>query len=150
MPYSHAPVPRDESLSWRETFAVSGAALTNGPWGLAVVGGAVVGGGNLLLHLGSFPLVGSVLLGLQVLLAIAAGGALWRRRSGNRAVAWARRHPWKFAALPAVVTGVVTVPVEMVFGLSGPFGALFTGLGRGLGTWVLVALVALVARSRED
>jgi hypothetical protein len=150
MSYSQAPVPRDESLTWRESLTVSGAALTNAPWGIAVAGGAVVGGGYFLLHLASFPVVGSVLLGLQVLLAVAAGGALWKRRAGNRAVTWARSHPWRFAALPAVITGVVTVPVEMIFGLSGPFSAIWTGIGRGVGTWVLVALVALIARSRQD
>lgn len=150
MSYSQAPVPRDESLSWRESFTVSGAALTNGPWGIAVIGGAVAGGANFLLNLGSFPLAGSILIGLQVLLAIAAGGAVWRRRAGNRAVAWARRHPWRFASLPAVFSGVVTVPVEMIFHLSGPFSALGTGILRGAGTWVLVALIALVARARQD
>lgn len=150
MSYSQAPVPRDERLSWRESFTVSGAALTNAPWGVALIGGVVVGGGYLLLHLGSLPLAASILLGLQVLLAVAAGGAVWKRRAGNRAVAWARQHPWRFAALPAVFTGVVTVPVAMVFGFAGPFGAIFSGIGRGLGTWVLVALAALIARSRED
>jgi len=147
---SYSPVPRDERLSWRESFTVSGAALTNAPWGIALVGGVVVGGGYLLLHLGSFPLAGSILLGLQVLLAVAAGGALWRRRGGNRAVAWARQHPWRFGLVPAVISGVITVPVEMIFSLSGPFGALFSGVGRGLGTWVLVALIALASRSRKD
>lgn len=150
MSYSQAPVPRDERLTWRESLTVSGAALTNAPWGIAVAGGVVVGGGYFLLHLASFPIVGSVLFGLQVLLAIAAGGALWKRRAGNRAVTWARKHPWRFAALPAVITGVVTVPVTMVFDLTGPFGALWTGLTRGVATWVLVGLVALVARSRQD
>lgn len=149
MSYSQAPVPRNESLSWRETFTVSGAALTNAPWGVAIVGGAAVGGAYFLLHLGSLPVIGSVLLGLQVLLAIAAGGALWRRRTGNRAVQWARRHPWRFATVPAVITGLVTIPVEMVFALSGPFGALWTAVGRGFGTWIIVGLVALIARGRE-
>lgn len=150
MSYSQAPVPRDESLSWRESFTVSGAALTNAPWGVALIGGAVVGGGNFLLHITSLPIAGSVLLGLWAVLAVAAVGSVWRRRAGNRAVAWARRHPWRFAALPAVVTGVVTVPVEMIFNLSGPFAALFTGISYGVGTWVLVSLAALIARSRES
>lgn len=149
MSYSQAPVPRNESLSWRETFTVSSAALANGPWGVAAAGGAAVGGAYFLLHLGSLPVVSSVLLGLQVLLAIVAGGALWRRRAGNRAVQWARRHPWRFATVPAVITGVVTIPVELIFALSGPFGALWTAVGRGFGTWVIVGLVALIARSRD-
>lgn len=150
MSYSQAPVPRDERLSWRESFTVSGAALTNAPWTTALIGGAVVGGANFLLNITSFPIIGSVLLGLWTVLAIAAIGAVWRRRAGNRAVTWARSHPWKFAVLPAVITGVVTIPAEMIFSLSGPFGALGIAILNGVGTWVLVALASMVARARKD
>jgi len=147
--YSSAPVPRRDDLSWRQSLSVSGAALTNAPWGVALLGGIVGGGADFLVNLPGFHPVTAVLVGLQVLLVIAAGGALWRKKERSRAVSWARKHPWRFATMPAVLTGVVTVPVAFVTG-AGVFGSLFGGVGRGLTVFVLIGLLGLVSRARED
>src|SRR5260370_30659983 len=97
-----APTRKDEpGLTRRDELAVSGAAMSQAPWGAAGAAGAVVTGGDLMLHIlgGHLGLTPSLSAGAVAFFAVAGGGALVRARS-RRAMRRARPNPWRFAVLP--------------------------------------------------
>src|SRR5215469_3624407 len=126
------PLRNDEpNLTRRDQMTVSSAAMSEVPWGAAVAAGAVVTGGDLLLHLTTGHIApGSALsAGAVALFAVAGGGVLWRSK-GSRAVRWAQRNPWQFAVLPGVATAAIVFVLSIVFG-NGLFGDAFTALWHG-------------------
>jgi hypothetical protein len=138
------------TLSRREEIAVSGAALSGAPWGAAAATGGVAAVADLGLHLvtgniGLSMLSSPFAFGAMIFFAVAAGGALLRKRPG-RALAWARRNPWKFALAPALACAAVILPVAMVVGGSGLVGALFSAFWHGLGVFGVTGLIGLLGR----
>lgn len=126
------PTRSDEpNLTRRDQMAVSAGALSEVPWGAAVVSGAVVTGADLVLHLTTGHIApGSALsAGAVALFAVAGGGVLVRGRA-SRAVRWARRNPWQFAVLPGVATAAIVFVLSVVFG-HGLFGDVFTAVWHG-------------------
>src|SRR5580704_6771352 len=120
-----------ESLNRREELTVSGAVLSEAPWGAAAVTGAAVAGGDIVLHALAFHLAiaSPISLGAVAFFAVAGGGALLRSRK-SRALAWAQRNPWRFAAVPGIACAAVVFVLSMVDS-GGLFGSLFTALWHG-------------------
>lgn len=125
------PLHDEPNLTRREQMTVSTGAMSEVPWGSAVVAGAAVTGADLLLHLTTGHIApGSALsAGAVALFAVAGGGVLWRAK-GSRAVRWAQRNPWQFAVLPGVATAAIVFVLSVVFG-NGLFGDAFTALWHG-------------------
>ncbi len=124
------------TLSRREEMAVSGAAMSSAPWSAATVTGGVVAAGDLGLqliggHIGLTMLSGPVSLGLVAFFAVAGAGALLKGRP-SRAMVWARQNPWRFALVPALACAAVVLPVALVLGGAGIFGAVFSAFWHGL------------------
>ncbi len=124
------------TLSRRDEMAVSGAALSGAPWSAATLTGGVVAAGDLGLnliggHIGLTMLSGPLSLGIVAFFAVAAAGALLRARR-TRSLAWARNNPWRFALFPALACAAVVLPVALVLGGAGIFGAAFSGFWHGL------------------
>jgi hypothetical protein len=144
-----APPRKDESgLTRRDELAVSSAAMTNAPWGAAAVTGAVVTGGDLLLHLSTFHLGVSPSLsaGAVAFFTVAGGGAVLRSR-GGRAMRWARNHPWRFAMLPGAATLIVVFVLSTLLG-GGFIGPVFAGLWHGAITYGLTGVAGTMAGAR--
>jgi hypothetical protein len=140
-------------LTPRDQMAVSGAAITDAPWAVAGAAGAVTAGGDLILHLmlwqvGIGSLLSSLSLGTVVFFAVAGGGVLWRTRRG-RALAWARRNPWRFAVLPGAACAIVLFVLAVATG-SGLIGGAFTALWHGALAYGLTGLVGSVGSSRRS
>jgi hypothetical protein len=145
--------PSDQDLSRREELSVSGAAMSNAPWGAAAVTGGVVAAADLGLHviggtIGVAALSGSVAAGAAVFLVIAAAGALWRARSG-RAARWARSNPWRFAVLPAVAAAAIALVLTVVTG-GGFIHGIFSGLWHGGAVYGLTGAIGAVGKSRKQ
>lgn len=143
---------RTEDLSRREEATVSGAALSSAPWTAAATTGAVVGLGDLGLHLiggsiGLSAVSGSVSLGVLAFLTVAAAGALLSSRSG-RALRWARSNPWRFAVLPAAVCAAIVFVLSVVLG-GGVFGGIFSGVWHGAAVYGLTGLAGSVGGTRH-
>ncbi|HEY7485023.1 MAG TPA: hypothetical protein VH912_11235 [Streptosporangiaceae bacterium] len=138
---SHTPdVPsRNESL-WIAT-----AAATQGPWGLAFAGGAVIGGAQMALQLlgGHLTVAGPLAAGLVAFFLIGSIGALLGK-SRDRARAWAHRHPWRYGVAPAIGVGATVLPVKLLLSGAGPIGATFDALWTALSVLVIVGLVGMV------
>lgn len=141
--------PASGGLNRREEMNVSSAVLSEAPWGAAAVTGAAVAGGDMVLHLLAWHLaIASPLsLGAVAFFAVAGGGALLRSRS-SRAVRWAQRNPWRFAAAPGIACAVVVFVLSMV-DAGGVFGSLFTALWHGAAAYGLTGLVGSVGRPRR-
>src|SRR6266545_3442087 len=124
-----------------ESMWIATAAATQGPWGLAIAGGAVVGGAQLAIELlgGHLTVAGPVAAGLTVLFLIGSIGALLGK-SRDRAIAWAHRHPWRFAVVPAIGAGVAVLPVKLLFSTAGLFGATFDAMWTAVSVLVIVGL----------
>lgn len=131
-----------------EKTSISMAAAAQGPWGLALVGGAVLGGGSLALHLltGHLTLAGPLSYGLAVFLLIGSAGALLRK-GHDRARAWAQAHPWSYATLPAVITAAGTFGIDLFLSTRGLFSSVWDGLWSGIGLLFLLGLIGYVARA---
>src|SRR5258707_13082895 len=87
---------------------------------MAGAAGAVVTGGDLVLHLtgGHLGLTSSLSAGAVAFFAVAGGGALLRSQSG-RAMRWARANPWRFAVPPRAAAATA---VFVLLGIIGPRG----------------------------
>ncbi len=138
------------TLSRRDEMAVSGAALSGAPWSAATVTGGVVAAGDLGLnliggHIGLTMLSGPLSLGIVAFLAVAGSGALLRARR-TRALAWARNNPWRFALLPALACAAAVLPVALVLGGAGLFGAVFSAFWHGLLVFGITGAVGSVRR----
>jgi hypothetical protein len=147
-----APPRKDApGLTRRDELAVSGAAMSHAPWGAAAATGAVVTGGDLMLHLASLHLglTPSLAAGTVAFFAVAGGGAMLRSHSG-RAMRWARSNPWRFAVLPGAATAVVVFVLAVVLGSSGLVGGAFDALWHGAITFGLTGLAGTVAGGRKD
>ena len=147
-----APTRTDDGLSRRDEAAVSSAALSGAPWTAAVGTGAVVGLGDLGLHLigghiGLSAFSGSASLGVLAFFVVAAAGALLSSRSG-RAVRWARSNPWRFAVLPGVACAAIVFVLSVVLG-GGIFAGIFSGAWHGAAVYGLTGLAGSVGGSRR-
>lgn len=145
-----APTRKDESLTRRDELAVSGAAMSQAPWAVAGAAGAVVTGGDLVLHLltANLGLTSSLSAGTVAFFAVAAGGAALSGRSG-RAMRWARQNPWRFAVLPGVACAIVVFVLSVMLGGSGMIGGTFTALWHGAAAYGLTGVAASVGRGRK-
>jgi hypothetical protein len=145
-----APTRKDEQgLTRRDELAVSGAAMSQAPWAAAGAAGAVVTGGDLVLHLltANLGLASSLSAGAVAFFAVAAGGAVLSSRSG-RAMRWARQNPWRFAILPGVATAIVVFVLSVVLG-GGMIGGSFSALWHGAAAYGLTGVAASVSRGRK-
>jgi hypothetical protein len=138
------------TLSRRDEMAVSGAALSGAPWSAATLTGGVVAAGDLGLnliggHIGLTMLSSPLSLGIVAFLAVAGSGALLRARR-TRALAWARNNPWRFALLPALACAAAVLPVALVLGGAGIFGAVFSAFWHGLLVFGITGAVGSVRR----
>ena len=138
------------TLSRRDEMAVSGAALSGAPWSAATVTGGVVAAGDLGLqliggHIGLAMLSGPLSLGVVAFFAVAGAGALLRARR-TRALAWARQNPWRFALVPALACAAAVLPVALVLGGAGVFGAVFSAFWHGLLVFGVTGVVGSVRR----
>ncbi|MGH3276116.1 MAG: hypothetical protein ACRDNZ_17545 [Streptosporangiaceae bacterium] len=139
----------DQSLSRREEMAVSGSVLSDAPWGLAAGAGVAVAGGDMMLHLLGWHLTiaGPLALGAVAFFGVAGGGALLRPQA-SRALRWAQRNSWRFAAVPGVACAMVVFILSMIDG-GHLLGSLFTGLWHGAAAYGLTGLVGSVGRPRR-
>ena len=147
-----APTRKGEpGLTRRDEMAVSGAAMSEAPWTAAGAAGAVVAGGDLVLHLlsGHLGLASSLSAGAIAFTAVAAGGAVLSSRSG-RAMRWARQNPWRFAVLPGVACAMVVFVLSVILGSSGMIGGTFTALWHGAIAYGLTGGAAVIAGSRKQ
>jgi len=145
-----APTRKDEQgLTRRDELAVSGAAMSQAPWAAAGAAGAVVTGGDLVLHLltANLGLTSSLSAGTVAFFAVAAGGAVLSSRSG-RAMRWARQNPWRFAILPGVATAIVVFVLSVVLG-GGMIGGSFSALWHWAAAYGLTGVAASVSRGRK-
>lgn len=146
-----APPRKDEpGLTRRDELAVSSAAMSDAPWGAAGAVGAVVTGGDLMLHVlgGHLALTPSLSAGAVAFFAVAGGGALVRSK-GSRAMRWARSNPWRFAVLPGAATAIVVYVLMVVLGSSGIIGGAFDALWHGAITYGLTGAVGSMAGRRK-
>ena len=145
-----APTRKDEpGLTRRDELAVSGAAMSQAPWAAAGAAGAVVAGGDLVLHLmtANLGLTSSLSAGAVAFFAVAAGGAALSSRSG-RAMRRARQNPWRFAILPGVACAIVVFVLSVVLG-GGMIGGAFTALWHGAAAYGLTGVAASAGRGRS-
>src|SRR5258708_36353617 len=123
--------PRDQEpgLNRRDELAVASAAMSAAPWSMAGAAGAVVTGGDLVLHLmgGHLGVTSSLSAGAVAFFAVAGGGALLRSHSG-RAMRWARANPWRFAVLPGAAAAIVVFVLSVIIGSSGLIRRSFSAL----------------------
>ncbi|MEV5752717.1 hypothetical protein AB0L00_33300 [Actinoallomurus sp. NPDC052308] len=140
---THQPdVPSRSETTW-----IAMSAASEGPWTLALAGGAAVGVADFALHLLGWhlSLAAPIALGLSVFFLIGAGGALLRR-GHDRARAWAQAHPWSYAAVPAAGTALTVFATYVFLSGHGLFGSMWEGLSDGLGVLVLLGIIGYVAR----
>jgi hypothetical protein len=146
-----APTRNPEpELSRRDEFTVSSAAMSGAPWKTAGAAGAVVAGGDLVLHLagGHLAVPTALSAGVVALFAVAGGGTLVRSQSG-KAMRWARNHPWRFALLPGAAAAVIVFVLSVVLGSSGLVGGAFTAVWHGAVAYGLTGLAGTVGGSRK-
>ncbi len=146
-----APTRNDEpGLTRKEEMTVSGAAMSAAPWKTAGAAGAVVAGGDLVLHLvgGHLDVPTALSAGTVALFAVAGGGALVRSQ-GGRAMRWARANPWRFALLPGLAAAVIVFVLSVVVGSSGLFGGAFTAIWHGAVAYGLTGAAGTIAGSRK-
>ena len=145
------PLRNDQKgLSRREELTVSSAAMADVPWAVAGAAGAVVTGGDLLLHLmgGHLGLSSSLSAGTVALFAVAGGSVVVRQRA-SRAARWARANPWRFAVLPGAATAAIVFVLSVLIGSSGVFGGAFTALWHGAIAFGLTGAAGAIAGSRK-
>jgi hypothetical protein len=140
------------AMSRRDEIAVSGAALSGAPWSTATVAGGLVAAGDFGLsliggHIGLALLSGPISLGVAVFLTVAAAGALLGSRR-SRALAWARRNPWRFALAPAFACAALVLPLALVLG-GGVFSAIFSATWHGLAVFAVTGAVGSLRHRRS-
>ncbi len=147
---SAPPRNQEPGLTRRDELAVSGAAMSAAPWSMAGAAGAVVTGGDLVLHLmgGHLGLTSSLSAGAVAFFAVAGAGAVLRSNSG-RAMRWARANPWRFAVLPGAAAAIIVFVLSVVIGSSGIVGGAFTSLWHGAIAYGLTGVAGSVAGSRK-
>ncbi len=149
---SAPPSTYQTDLSKREEMAVSGAVFSDAPWKLATASGVVVAGADLMLHLVthlfSFRLEWATALsmGMVAFFAVAGAGALVRSRK-TRALRWALRRPWRYAAVPGAATAIVVFVLTVLHG-SWIGGAAYTALWHGAITYGLTGMTGAVVKPR--
>ncbi len=123
------------------------SAASQGPWAVALAGGAVASAADLGLHLlvGNLTLASPLAFGLTVFFLIGGGGALLRR-GYDRTRAWAQAHPWTYASVPAAGTAATVFATYLLLSAHGIFSSLWEGLGDGIGVLALLGIVGYVAR----
>ncbi|MFI0724110.1 hypothetical protein [Streptomyces sp. NPDC021224] len=142
----------------KRQLAVASASL--GPWRPAAVVGALGGGVSLALHLvqGHFGLgILSGSLSIAALLFFCVGGAgavLGYSAHGKagrdrRIRRWARKHPWRVAAVPAAAMFVTDVVLRQVLTSEGFFGSVWTGLWHGAVVAAVVGGIGAVSAARK-
>jgi len=146
---NHEQARYEQTMNRKDEMAVSGAVLSDAPWGLAAVAGVGVAGADVLLHLLAFHLaiVSPIELGAVAFFGVAGAGALLRSRR-SRALRWAQRNPWRFAIFPGIGCAVVVFALS-VLDSSGVIGGLFSGLWHGAVAFGLTGLVGSVGRPRR-
>jgi hypothetical protein len=145
-----APTRNDSSgVTRRDELAISGTVMSQAPWAAATAAGAVVAGGDLVLHLMLWHLaiVSSVSMGAVAFFAVAGAGALWRTRRG-RAMSWARRNPWRYAVLPGAGAAIVVFVLSMLDS-GGLLGSVFTGFWHGALAFALTGMAGALVRPRR-
>lgn len=147
---SAPPSTSESTLTRREEFAVSGAALSDAPWKLAGAAGIVVSGADLALHLLTLHLAWAAALsmGAVAFFAVAGAGALVRSRRRSRALRWARSRPWRFALLPGAAAAIVVFVLTVLHG-SGLVGSVYTSLWHGAIAFALTGVAGTVVRPRR-
>jgi hypothetical protein len=137
-------------LSRREEMTVSGAVLSNAPWGIAGAAGAVVTGADLGLHLLTLHLAvtGSLSAGAVAFFTVAAIGAA-RSGATGRAMRWARQNPWRFAAAPGLACAAVVFVLAVTLGGAGVLGGMFAALWHGAIAYGLTGAAGSIGRSRR-
>jgi hypothetical protein len=135
-------VPRRSDSTW-----IAMSAASQGPWALALGGGAVAGLADLGLHVlnGHITLAAPLAFGLTIFFLIGGGGALLRR-GYDRTRAWAQQHPWSYAVVPAMGTAATVFASYLFLSGSGLFGSLWEGLSDGVGVLFLLGIIGYVAR----
>jgi hypothetical protein len=146
---SAPPSTPESTLTRREEFAVSGAALSDAPWKLAGAAGIVVAGADLALHLVTLHLAWAAALsmGAVAFFAVAGAGALIRSRR-SRALRWARSRPWRFALMPGAAAAIVVFVLSVLHG-SGVAGSVYTSLWHGAIAFGLTGVAGTVVRPRR-
>jgi len=139
----------EQTMNRRDEMAVSGAVLSEAPWGLAAGAGIATAGADMVLHLLAFHLaiVSPLSLGAVAFFAVAGSGALLRSRP-SRALRWAQRNPWRFAAIPGAACAAVVFVLSILDG-GGALGSIFTALWHGAAAYGLTGLVGSVGRPRR-
>jgi hypothetical protein len=139
MSYTPEIPSRNESL-WIAT-----SAAAQGPWGLAAAGGAVIGGGQLAIELlsGHVTVASPLAAALTVFFLIGPIGALLGK-GRDRARAWAHRHPWRYAVVPALAAGAAVLPVKLLLSTAGIIGATGAALGTAATILVIVGLAGMI------
>jgi hypothetical protein len=154
MVFAPAP-PDDRDMTYQpdvpsrsESTWIAAAVASQGPWPAALAGGAVAALGDVGLHLlgGHLTLAPPLALGLAVFFLIGAGGAVLRR-GHDRARAWAQRHPWSYASVPAAGTAATVFAAYLFLSGDGMFASVWEGLWDGAGVLFLLAIVGYVARA---
>src|SRR5262249_54360702 len=135
-------VPQRSESTW-----IAMSAASQGPWSVALAGGAVAGAADLGLHLlgGHLTLAAPLAFGLGAVFLLGAGRALLNR-GYDRTRAWAQAHPWSYALVPAGGTAATVFASYLFLSTSGFFASLWEGLSSGLGVLVLLAIIGYVAR----
>ena len=149
---SAPPSTHETSLSTREELAVSGAALSEAPWKLAGAAGVAAAGADFLIHLPFHlfhPEIFTPLsMGAVAFFAVAGAGALVRTRH-SRALRWARRRPWRYAAVPGAACAIIVFALT-VLGGSGVGGAVFAALWHGALAYGATGVVGSMVRPRRS
>lgn len=135
-------VPERSGATW-----IAMSAASEGPWAAALAAGAVAGFADVALHLlgGHLTVAAPLAFGLTVFFLVGAGGALLRH-GHDRARAWAQRHPWSYAAVPAAGTAATVFATYLLLSAHGLFSSLWQGLSDGLGVLIVLGIVGYVAR----
>jgi len=145
-----APTRKDDpGLTRRDELAVSGAAMSEVPWGAAAGAGAVVTGADLLLHLSTLHvgLASSLSAGTVAFFAVAGAGVLLKNR-GSRAVRWARSNPWRFAVVPGAAAAIIVFVLSVMLG-GGLIGGAFTALWHGAIAYGVTGSAGTLSGSRR-
>lgn len=145
----YEPGRGNQGLTRRDEMAVSGAVFSEAPWALAGAAGVAVAGADMVLHALAFHLAiaSPLALGAVAFFAVAGAGALLRARH-SRALLWAQRNPWRFAAFPGAACAIVVFALSMVVD-GGLFGSVWTALWHGAAAYGLTGLVGSVGRPRR-
>jgi len=151
---------RDIAVSGSDSRQLAVASASLGPWRPAAAVGAIGGGVSLALHLigGHFGLgVLSGALSIAALLFFCVGGAgavlgYSSRSSGrdHRIRRWARSHPWRVAAVPAVAMFFTDLVIRQALTSQGFFSTIWTGLWHGALVAAVVGVVGTVSASRRS